>query len=184
MKALWYLFTVLVVVFATGCGWHRKGETSYNSNIKRVILISSDPHGPLSRAVRAQLRLNNIKVVSDYDTLPEETISLRLGSVSLTEDTVSLYHAHSAELQLTVTLDATVLVPGRDIIPIHLRILGTRYKNFSGPLADSVSQESSVNEIYEKAAERLVRRLQMVCTDKIAKTEKKEDDENLTGMIF
>ncbi len=162
MKCIKYVMIVISIMITAGCGWHLKGQTQKPVNLRTLIMISDDPHGPLSRAVRKELRLNGIEVVDNMSTARMDLITLHLENDVKGEDPASVIGDRTAEKQLFISLSATVMVPGKDRISLTEKIYRSRFINAQGALLDASAQEVITREMYAQVAAKLVRRLILI----------------------
>ncbi|MDX7998395.1 LPS assembly lipoprotein LptE [Xenorhabdus sp. Reich] len=169
------IFTMLLglaVLVTAGCGFHLRGTTQVPKELQTLQLSSGDPYGPLARAVRQQLRLNDVKIIEHGDaSIP----ILKLLGSSENKETVSVFQdGKAAERQLVLSVDAQVLMPNGGIYPLRARVDRSFFDNPLEALAKDAENELVQQEMREQAASQLMRQLLTVHSAELLKAEEKQ----------
>lgn len=152
----------LAVITTAGCGYHLSSTAQLPIEMKTMRLNSYDPYSPLTRAVRDELRLNDVTLIDDKDKnmiLP----SLSIISSSESQVTASVFQAgKTAEYQMTLSIQAHVLMLGKNNYPINIKVCRSFFDNPLKALAKDAERDIIRQELRQKAAQQLVRNLLII----------------------
>lgn len=144
----------LLFVFAlTACGWHFKNNEVLPVSLRTLTFESADQYSDMSRALRSQLQLNDVKLVSSQNGVAK----LRLVSASTYSRVLSVFkQAREAEKVLTLNVDAIVDMPNKGAYPLSVAVHRTFFDDSRAALAKSAERESLMKDMYEQASRQLI----------------------------
>ena len=148
-KKLFALFTI----FLTACSWQFKNNEMLPPILQTLSFESADQHSEVSRVLRQQLLLSNIKLVPKNS----DVAHLRLNSATAQSNVASLFkQAREAEKILSLTMQANVSLPNKESYPLEVTVHRTFFDDSRAALAKSSEQEAIINAMYEQASRQLI----------------------------
>ncbi|MBE2895867.1 hypothetical protein HPC38_03095 [Pasteurellaceae bacterium HPA106] len=139
----------------SGCGLHFANQSAIGGQFSTMKLVSSAPYDFLSRQVREQLKLHQVRLV-ERDDVPQ----LRLKGSNVSSSVVSVFkQGREAENLLTLNVHATVFVPNRGEFPIDVNNSRTFFNDSRAALAKSVEQDVIYDDMRRQAAKQLLIKL-------------------------
>lgn len=156
IKRLAFAIMALVIMTSAGCGFKLQRSYQIPEQLNQLSLSSSDEYSELTRLVREQLRLNNVKIVDAANDVPV----LRLLADSLERSTLSLYPTGNvAEYELIYLVEFAVALPGKEAQPFKIEIRRDYLDDPRTALAKSREMELLVKEMRIQAADRILQSL-------------------------
>lgn len=152
----------LLCIFAlTACGWHFKNNEVLPETLRTLTFESADQHSDMSRILRTQLQLSDVKLVPRSPKVAK----LRLVSTSSKSKVVSVFkQAREAEKILTLDVEAFVDIPNKGQYPLEVSVHRTFFDDSRAALAKSAEKEMIMKDMYEHAARQLI--VKMAALDK------------------
>lgn len=165
------LWIALLTMLLASCGLHLRGVTQIPAEMRKIVIASSDPYGALAQTVRQQLRMNNVQVVEQSAITQPPLPILRLDGEEMRRDTASIFiNGKTAEYQMMLSIRASVLLPGSNPHPLTTSVYRSFFDNSQAALAKNSEQEIIRQEMRERAANQLIRKLLTVATPQRTQT--------------
>lgn len=153
------IIVVLLSIVLSACGFHLRGNYVVPEEVSKISLTSFDVYGPLTRNIDAQLRLNNIEVVSPASSVP----NLHLVSESVSERTLSLYqNSRAAEIELKYSTSFRITIPNVGSKTYSTLVTRNYLDNPRTALAKSVERDLIEDEMRLQAANQIMRQMARV----------------------
>lgn len=159
------IFTIASLSIAlSACGFHLRGEYLLPEGIDQVSLTSYDEYSTVTKALRKQLRNNDIEIVAPGANVP----NIDLISESDSEDddgsdsdsTLSIYqNGRTAEKQLNYTVVYQVTLPGKGTQKLSSYLSRSYLDNPQASLAKSIEEDLLLDEMREETAVQIMRQL-------------------------
>lgn len=145
----------IFALFLTACGWQFQNSELFPEPLRTLRFESADQYSEMSRTLRSQLLLHNIRLVPSSST--QQAATLRLNSANSSSRVASVFkQAREAEKILSLTVQATVSTPDNRSYPLEVSVHRTFFDDSRAALAKSEEQESIMRQMYEQASRQLL----------------------------
>ena len=146
-----------------------RGKIEVPRSLQTILLENNDPYGPLNRAIIKELRNNGVTI--SQDKTRTDIPILRIINSRQNQDTVSIFaDGNTAEYQLTLLVNAQVLIPNKALHSLDVRVNRSFFDNPLTVLAKDAERSMIDTEMREAIARQLVRKLLTINIDSLENT--------------
>lgn len=149
-----------LTLFISSCGFHLRGDYLMSPQLKTLHLSSADKFGELTRLVKQNLSINNVKLVPN----PAKDIAqLRLLKDSLNRRTLSVFpNGQVAEYELIYTVSYQLTVSDTDVRSFEFELNRDYQDDPNIALAKSRELDLMLSEMRKEAANKILRDLSTI----------------------
>ncbi len=152
-KKLSLIIVFFMTAMLTACSWHFKNTEVLPKVLQTLTFVTSNPYSDMSRSLRNELLLNNIKLVNTN----KDVVVLRLNNTTSGSSVASVFkNARAAEKILSVKVKATLTIPNKGNYPLEVVVHRTFFDDSRAALAKSAEKEMMMIDMYNQASRRII----------------------------
>lgn len=141
------------IALLSACGFHFQNQQILPEQVQTIQLEGADPYSEMSRALRRQLQLRNVKIVEGEN----DVAILRINKTTTNSSVASVFkQGREAEKLLILTVEASVQLPNQPAYPISAHVTRAFFDNSRAALAKSAEQEVIWQDMHAQAANQLI----------------------------
>jgi len=146
---------VLIVSLLSGCGFKLRGEYLLDPKLQTLYVSSSDKHGELTRLFKKYLKINNVNVLSRYQSDKPE---IRILQDNLDRRTLSVFpNGQVAEYELIYTVRYQLRIAEKDPVNYSFELNRDYQDDPNVALAKSRELSLMLSEMRRSAVDRILR---------------------------
>lgn len=157
-----FVSVILTASLLSACGFHLRGDYSIPEELGTLSLTSYDQYSSFTRMMKAQLRINEVKLVAPSENIP----NLHIIGEGMGERTLSLYqNTTAAEKELTYTATYRVTIPDLGDKTFSTSVSRSYLENPLTALAKSVERDMIEDEMRLFSAGQIIRQMARLRSD-------------------
>ncbi|RSD31853.1 LPS assembly lipoprotein LptE [Vibrio pectenicida] len=157
-----FVSVILTASLLSACGFHLRGDYSIPEELGTLSLTSYDKYSSFTRMMKAQLRINEVKLVAPSENIP----NLHIIGEGVGERTLSLYqNTTAAEKELTYTATYRVTIPDLGDKTFSTSVSRSYLENPLTALAKSVERDMIEDEMRLFTTGQIIRQMARLRSD-------------------
>ncbi|NOH72697.1 luciferase [Vibrio pectenicida] len=157
-----FVSVILTASLLSACGFHLRGDYSIPEELDTLSLTSYDQYSSFTRMMKAQLRINEVKLVAPSENIP----NLHIIGEGVGERTLSLYqNTTAAEKELTYTATYRVTIPDLGDKTFSTSVSRSYLENPLTALAKSVERDMIEDEMRLFTTGQIIRQMARLRSD-------------------